>query len=110
MKVEKLVPPPSGRLSFRRSHQKFLGPRPGCYALVTFSGVVLYVGLTINLHRRMGNHLDTPAKTAETAEGRAFWFYWKETAQINKVERTWMNIHIQHEGRIPILNSIYSPL
>jgi hypothetical protein len=32
-----------------------------------------------------------------------------ETEDVNKVERTWMNIHIQHEGTLPLLNGAYSP-
>jgi len=28
----------------------------------------------------------------------------------NKVERTWMNTHLVHEGALPILNKAYSPI
>jgi hypothetical protein len=37
-------------------------------------------------------------------------FHWLETNDINTVERTWMNIHIQHEGTLPPLNKVYSPV
>jgi hypothetical protein len=37
-------------------------------------------------------------------------FHWVETKDINTVERTWMNIHIQHEGTLPPLNKAYSPV
>jgi hypothetical protein len=57
----------------------------------------------------MNQHLDCPEKTRETSKGRAVLFHWFETEELNKVERTWLNIHIQHEGTLPELNSIYSP-
>ena len=50
-----------------------------------------------------------PKKIAETLLGRAFWFHWLETMDLNKIERTWMNIHIENEGSLPELNGIYSP-
>ena len=109
MNIKWLVPLPAHRQPFRLSHQKFVPPKPGCYVLTTFDEVVLYVGLAVDIHRRMGEHLDNPEKTSATILGRAIWFHWVETADLNKVERTWMNIHIQHEGRLPELNSVYSP-
>jgi hypothetical protein len=58
----------------------------------------------------MNDHLDSPEKTRATETGRAILFYWLKTADINKVERTWMNIHHQHEGRLPLINKMYSPV
>jgi hypothetical protein len=109
MNVDDLVPRPDHRLRFRLSDQKFVPNQSGCYVLSTFAGEVLYIGLTVNLFRRVGDHLDSPAKTAETALGRAIWFHWLETVDRERVERTWMNIHIQHEGCLPVLNRAYSP-
>lgn len=109
MNVSLLFPLPTHRQPFRLSHQKFVPSKPGCYVLTTFSEVVLYVGLAIELRRRVGEHLENPDKTNETQLGRAIWFLWLETPELNKVERTWMNIHIQHEGRLPELNVVYSP-
>jgi predicted GIY-YIG superfamily endonuclease len=109
MNVELLFPTPLNKQPFRLSHQKFVPARSGCYVLSTFTGLVLYVGLAVDLQRRAGEHLDNPEKTLETRVGRAVWFHWLETADLNKVERTWMNIHIENEGRIPELNRTYSP-
>ena len=58
----------------------------------------------------MNQHLDSSQKTLETVLGRAVFFYWIQTDDTNKVERTWMNIHIQHEGIRPLLNKIDSPV
>jgi hypothetical protein len=78
--------------------------------LTTFEKLVLYVGLATNLRRRMNEHLDSPEKTRATEKGRSVLFHWLETPDINKVERTWLNIHVQHEGAYPPLNKIYSPV
>jgi hypothetical protein len=57
----------------------------------------------------MNEHLDNPQKTCQTKNGRPILFFWIESEEINKIERGWMNIHIQHEGRMPELNKMYSP-
>jgi hypothetical protein len=54
----------------------------------------------------MNNHLDDPRKTLQTKFGRATRFFWLESSDTNKIERTWMNMHIQMEGELPVLNSI----
>jgi excinuclease UvrABC nuclease subunit len=109
MIIDLLVPAPTHREMFRRDRERFVPDRRGCYALATFSGVVLYVGLTEDIRRRMDEHLDNSEKTGETAFGRAVFFHWIETPDTYKVERTWINIHIQHEGSWPVLNKMYSP-
>ncbi|MGQ0553917.1 MAG: GIY-YIG nuclease family protein [Planctomycetota bacterium] len=109
MKLDLLVPIPLASEPFRRSREKFLPATPGCYALTTFEREVLYIGLTVNLRRRVREHLDSAEKTAVTAHGRAVFIHWTETTEINKVERTWLNIHLLNAGCFPILNSVYSP-
>ncbi len=109
MNVHELSPQPTRFEPFKRNYQRFVPEHPGCYALTTFSRIVLYVGLADNLRRRMGNHLDDAAKTSLTPLGRVTLFHWIEGEDTNRIERTWMNIHITHEGRLPILNKIYSP-
>jgi len=110
MNICELMPQPQSLETFRRSRSRFVPEASGCYVLTTFAKVVLYIGLATNLRRRMNDHLDSPEKTRETVKGRAVQFYWLETPDINKVERTWMNIHIQHEGELPLLNRVYSPV
>jgi hypothetical protein len=58
----------------------------------------------------MGQHLDDNRKTDLTDLGRAFFFHWVERDDMERVERTWMNIHIENEGKIPVLNGAYSPV
>jgi hypothetical protein len=109
MNVDKLVPEPVKREPFKRNRLRFIPDTPGCYVLATFENVVLYLGLASRLRRRINDHLDDAAKTAETRLGRAVFVFWIEHPGLNKVERTWMNIHIELEGALPILNGIYSP-
>jgi hypothetical protein len=110
MNLSELIPQPQGCDSFRRSRCKFVPEKSGCYVLTTFEKLVLYVGLATNLRKRMNEHLDSPEKTRATEKGRAVQFHWLETPDINTVERTWMNTHIQHEGTLPPLNKMYSPV
>jgi hypothetical protein len=109
MNIDKLVPSPSHCEPFNRRRRRFVPEKPGCYVLTTFLKVVLYIGLADNLRRRMTNHLDDPKKTNATKSGRAVLFFWIEGSKTRKVERTWMNIHNENEGRLPELNRIYSP-
>lgn len=110
MNIRELVPQPLGCETFRRNRLRYIPEVSGCYALATFSGVVLYIGLSNNLRRRMGDHLDNPEKTKQTVFGRAVLFHWTTGENTNQIERTWLNIHSQHEGVYPVLNKIYSPI
>jgi len=109
MNIVQLVPAPVTSETFNRSRLRFIPEVSGCYALTSFGRTVLYLGLATNLRKRFNDHLDSPAKTSETKHGRAVLFFWIESAELNKVERTWMNIHLNEEGALPILNSVYSP-
>ena len=109
MKLELLVPQPRASESFRRSRERFIPEKTGCYAHTTFERHILYIGLTVNLRRRVNEHLDSVAKTELTPAGRAVLVHWIESAEVNKVERTWMNIHLIEEGRPPGLNRVSPP-
>jgi hypothetical protein len=110
MKIEELNPRPPEHDTFRRSRLRFIPSASGCYVLTTMLDDVLYIGLATNLRNRMSAHLDTAQKIRTTPKGRAAFFHWLETAQINKVERTWMLICMEHEGALPILNKVFSPV
>ena len=87
--------------------------KPGSYALVTYGGDVLYVGLaTGSIRSRMGCHLDTEAKRKGTDLGVPFWFDYlvENSTKVAAIERGWMNQAILVEGVMPTLNKVYSPL
>jgi len=108
MNICELIPQPPHCETFKRDRVRFIPDTSGCYVLSTFARSVLYVGLTDNLRRRMVAHLDSPGKNSVTKLGRATLFHWIECLETNKIERTWMNIHISHEGLLPPLNGVYS--
>jgi excinuclease UvrABC nuclease subunit len=112
MNIDKLIPRPTSFETFKRSRCSYVPECSGCYVLTTFSKLVLYVGLATNLRTRMNQHLDDPEKTGETAFGRAVLFHWIEVDEVNlnRVERTWINIHCLEDGKNPVLNKIYSPV
>lgn len=110
MNVRDLVPVPDERENFRRDRERFVPERSGCYALATFEGLVLYVGLSKDLRRRFGDHLDDPGKVSKTRYGRAFFFYWRECDDLERIERTWLNECELDDGSLPILNKLSSPI
>lgn len=109
MNVASLDPPPAGRALFKRDKLRFVPNASGCYALTTFEGEILYVGLSVSLRNRVEQHLGNPQKRAPTGYGRAFFVHWIEREDIERVERTWLNSHIAVEGRMPVLNNVFSP-
>lgn len=109
MNVDKLIPATSQWEPFTLSKSKFIPNVAGCYVLTSFEEIVLYVGLATDLRRRFIQHLGNPEKKGVSGGGRATKFHWVETSDINRVERTWLNIHVHHEGRYPTLNKVYSP-
>ena len=113
MKVSQLNPAPEHQTEFAWSHHATVPEKPGCYALVTFSGDILYVGLaTASIRSRIGCHLDTPDKRKAGAIGAAFWCYYtvRESAEVGIIERGWMNQAILEDGDIPPLNKLFSPI
>ena len=58
----------------------------------------------------MQQHLESKEKTAETPAGRGVWFYWVANSQLQKLERTWLNMHVAQHGALPLLNKVSSPV
>ena len=113
MLAEDLSPKPNQRTRFAWSHHVTVPDQPGCYALVTFSGHVIYVGLaTGSIRSRMGSHLETEEKRRGTDLGVPFWFDYlvREAKSVAAIERGWMNQAILADGEKPPLNKVNSPL
>lgn len=110
MKVDNLVPKPLQKELFKLHRQKFVTDASGCYALTNFPGDILYLGLASNLRRRFEQHLEAPEKVKPTPLGVAYYFYWLEAVDLEKLERTWINAHTLVEGKMPHLNKVSSPL
>lgn len=107
MNTADLVPPPGNAETFEPRRARFVPERAGCYALATFSRVVLYIGRTTNLRTRIKQHLADDEKVKPTRYGRVTVFLWIECDDIERIERTWTNLYILREGRLPVMSSIY---
>lgn len=113
MQVGRLRPCPKAYTQFAWSHHVTVPATPGCYALVTYAGIVLYVGLaSSSIADRMAVHLETESKRKGTPDGVPFWLYYFEcrASEVNAIERGWMNQSILADGEMPPLNKVYSPL
>ena len=112
MNINDLEPSPANnRRPFKLDQYGHIPEVSGCYVLTTFEDHILYIGQANTLRRRFEQHLDSAEKANPTLEGRAYWFYWleQEEAQLNKLERGWVVLHTNTEGKMPILNSILPP-
>lgn len=113
MRIDRLKPCPKSFTQFAWSHHVTAPTNPGCYALVTYAGIVLYVGLaSSSIADRMAVHLETEAKRKGTPDGVPFWLYYVEcpACEVKSLERGWMNQSILEDGVIPPLNKVYSPV
>lgn len=112
MKIDKLKPLPTDKVSFVLSSFKSVPHIQGCYVLSTFDNLILYIGLATNLNSRFRQHLDNPEKTNPTPEGKAIWFHYTsfDPANLPKLERTWLNQFLCEHGRLPFLNKKSSPI
>jgi excinuclease UvrABC nuclease subunit len=112
MKVTALTPPPTEKVLFRLSSFRLVPAAPGCYVLATSEGIILYVGLAINLKNRFQQHLENPEKTKVTELGRAFLYHWRtyDEQNLNKLERSWLNQFSALHGCRPTLNKMDSPV
>jgi hypothetical protein len=113
VKIHQLRPAPVKRTQFSWSHRVVVPNQPGCYALVAYSGDILYIGLSsISIGDRMARHLDTIEKRKPAAQCVAFWFYYLlcAPARVRPIERGWINQVELEDGTKPPLNKIASPL
>lgn len=112
MNVDQLVPRPKKRVEFSLRYRHSVPSEPGCYVLATAAANVIYVGLATNLRRRFSQHRDTKEKRQRTPVGVAFWFYFMTCAESDtcRIERTWLNEHLELHAELPILNKVYSPV
>ena len=106
MKVGSLKPSLPNRAPFRLSEIIRVPDKYGCYALASINDDVIYIGLSVNLHQRMQQHLDNPRMTARTSLGLASWFYyglWNST-ELDRIETELLFNFKAVEGRLPPLN------
>ena len=112
MKLDDLKPATTHRVQFNLRDRLRVPHVAGCYALATFDGSLLYVGLTGNLQRRFREHLESPKKRSVSSIGRACWFAYLATPsnRTHRCERGWLEQHQAAHGIWPAFNSIASPV
>ena len=94
------------RVPFKLSDAVKVHAAPGCYVLSNFTDEVIYIGQSVNLRRRMQEHLKSSRMTALTRLGYASWFcygLWGQS-EIVKIESEMLSQYQMSEGRLPPLN------
>jgi vacuolar-type H+-ATPase subunit B/Vma2 len=112
VKVAALVPAVTANVRFSLRDRKRLPAESGCYALASFEGDILYVGLAADLSRRFCQHREDDSKRQATRGVAVTWFYYATfpKANLRRVERGWMNQYRDRHGELPPLNKVYSPV
>ena len=107
MKLRELDPAMLNRVVFNRRELTDAPESSGCYVLATIDDEILYIGRTVNLRTRLGQHLNDPDK--QQADGVATsWFYYRELpeTQLSGVESGLLARHYYAESRRPPMNAI----
>ena len=112
MLVAKLVPAANTRVSFSLDCGPLVPIASGCYVLTNVDGVALYIGQSVDLSRRMEEHLGDEVKRGITPHGKAFWFYYAlcSESELSSLEGAWVNaFKLANHGQLPYLNSVNPP-
>lgn len=109
MKVDKVIRrrhSDFNRVPFKLSAAVKVHAAPGCYVLSNFSDEVIYIGQSVNLCRRMQEHLKSSRMTALTRLGYAAWFCYElwGAGQIANVEADMLTAYWRVHRRLPPLN------
>lgn len=108
MKVTELRPSLLDRVQFRFSESIRVPETSGCYALSSIFNDVIYIGKSVNLCRRMQQHLEDSRMTKLTSHGLATWFNYGilSPAEINRIEIQLLFAFKALEGQLPPLNRV----
>ncbi len=108
MKVNDLDTYINSRVSFDLRFSGQVPDRPGCYVIANMYEGVLYIGQTVNLRRRMGEHLSDKRMTQRTALGLPSWFYYKyvSDADLINTEGSLLSAYKFVRGELPLLNRL----
>ena len=108
MKVLELDETIDERTSFDVRFSGLLPNVSGCYCISNIYEEVLYIGQTIDLRRRMSEHLSDPRMTGKTAQGLPSWFHCKQVhpKKLDQVEGSLLSAYKYSEGDLPALNRL----
>ena len=110
MKVTELRTKPSGMVAFILRSQKRVPEKEGCYILASPADDILYIGQTVNLRRRMGDHRKDRKKTDPGNGIYPRKFFWLESVTSEKLENEWITNYRAIEGKLPPLNKVQAAM
>lgn len=96
------------RVPFRLSDSVRVPEIAGCYVLTNILGDVLYIGQSVNIQRRMEQHLVDARMTNSTRLGASSWFYWTsaDDSELRSLEDQLLFRFKAGEGALPPLNRV----
>src|SRR5690606_29437671 len=109
MTFDLLNPKIEKTLEFEYFNQKKIPINFGCYIISNFNNEIMYIGKATSLRNRFTNHLETEEKISQTSLGKAYWFSFrkcKDSFEIAKMERGWLNDYVLNKGELPMFNKI----
>lgn len=112
MQVGRLVPKADSHELFAWSSVGSVPETPGCYALVTYDKIVVYIGQANNINRRMQDHLTSDEKKSRTPWGYARWLYYRlcDVSDLSQLESAWVNqFKLANRGGRPHFNKVEPP-
>jgi len=101
------------RALFDYSELNKIPDKSGCYVLTTSCGFILYIGQSVNIAKRIEQHLDGGEKSKQTRWGVASWVYYEPCPEVNmnSLESNWINSYrLNNEGDFPYFNKILPPV
>ena len=106
MKVQHLDDEMTERVSFDFRFGAHVPTLAGCYVLTNIYDDILYIGQTIDLCRRMEEHLKDPRMNQRTRYGLVSWFYYTSlpSSKLRDVELQLLAGYKFAHGEWPPLN------
>lgn len=112
MFVSSLTPEIGDKAEFSYSALRDIPEESGCYVLTTYDGTILYIGQSINVCRRIEQHLDKDDKRKKTPWGVAFWAYYAlcPAIELDALEGGWVyQYRMREKGNLPFFNKVMPP-
>ena len=112
MRAFDLDPPTTERQPFTLASLGRIRGGPGCYALASSDGTILYIGQAQDIPSRLSQHLADDSKSGFTPSGKAQWVQWRFCAasDISDLESWWITQYkLANGGALPYFNKVNPP-
>jgi hypothetical protein len=110
--IADLVPPAEQRVDFDLYFLNRIVDCTACYCLTNAAGDIIYVGQARSVMRRLCQHFDSEKRSALTGYGRVSRVWWRPVplANLNALERGWLEAIRLRDGCLPPLNRTGAPI